>query len=57
MAFAMWVGGEPVITFLTICSILVFMASLVGLYPKWIIIFSIIAVSGVFAKTIAGMVK
>lgn len=51
IAIAQSVGGsDKLVIFLTVMGVLLFMLSVVGLFPKWVIVFAIVAMGGIFAK-------
>lgn len=50
---AFYVGGDYAwVVFVTMSGMLFLMFSIIGVYPKWIIVLAIIAVAGAFLKLI-----
>ena len=51
--FALWVGGKySWIVFLIIASTLTLFLSIIGFYPKWILILSLLVVAGIVMKLV-----
>ena len=52
IGFAIYVGGDTLSIFLIVASVLFFMGAIIGLFPTWIIVLTILAVSLLMMKYI-----
>ena len=55
IGFALYIGGDQLAIFLIVSSTLFFMGALIGLFPKWIIILSILGIGYIVTKYILKM--
>ena len=53
---ASYVGGDWLVVFMSVAGALIFFGAVIGFYPKWVLILSIVIASAIFAKWVTGLV-